>query len=77
MLAPMATTALCDAASVRASSGGSVRGSASRWFVGRIRSRFWMFSGALMIAASVRWPSVVRPRSTSSTRSDAAATCSK
>ena len=77
MPAPMATTALCVAARVRASSWGSVRGSASRWFVALIRARFWMLSGALMMAAIVRLPSVVRPRSTSSTRSDAAAICSK
>ena len=34
MLLPMATTALCVALIRRASSGDSVRGSASRWFVG-------------------------------------------
>src|SRR5262245_30629277 len=42
-----------------------------------MRSRFRMLSGEETIAASVRCPSVVGPRSTSLTRSDAAATASK
>ena len=45
MLAPMATTALCAAAIRRASSDGSVRGSASRWLAALIRSRLRMFLG--------------------------------
>jgi len=36
-----------------------------------------MFSGALTMAAIVRWPSVVTPRSTTFTRSDCDATVSK
>ena len=59
---PMATTALCVAASRSASSGESVRGSASRW-LSRDLSRFRMLSGATTIAAIVRWLSVVGPRS--------------
>ena len=43
----------------------------------RMSSRRRMFSGALMMAAIVRWPSLVGPRSIILTRSDSFATRSK
>ena len=63
MPAPMASTVFCVTARRFASSGESVRGSDRRKLATRIASRLWMLSAALMIAAIVRCPSVVGPRS--------------
>src|SRR5213075_913023 len=77
MLAPMATMVLWEAASRRASSSATIRGSANAWLTARICSRLLMFSGAETIAAIVGWPSVVLPTSTSLTRADEFATAWK
>ncbi len=77
MLHPMATTAFCVAMSLVASASLSVRGSASLRFAARTPSIPAIVSGALMSAAIIRFPSVVRPTSIKRTRSEAEATVSK